>query len=654
MIVGVLLRHYKNYSGLNFVPVTSNLDDKLSIYAGINGVGKTAILESLNYFFNDVPWILTKNTKRNEAFVAPLFLLPKSSFKKNTNVYKEMEKQSNSLWNYDITKVKQSTPEINKIIELRDSLKSSNKNDEFFLLLPFKYPFGREEARELKSIQTLYGERGEQEDDSKLDYSEIVKTLQDLYCYIYLPVERDVKTTTSLHNAEMQRLMGKNILTEIENILSTNVKVDDAGNERDVKLVDAINFRLESFISSINDSVGKIDSGYNYKVGRGTKKELQSKDIRDKIVEAYFNVRVLKKHSKSVNELSSGEQRIALIDIVYAFLTNADRPEKKVIFAIDEPEVSMHTSTSFEQFRRIADLANIYNYQTLITSHWYGFLPLSQRGNIHCLECTAKGVPEFSTFSLLHSIEQRKKFPDDIQLKSYFDLVSSIISVTRGQKINWLICEGPDDKLYLGRMLKDKKIPNLVILPVGGAGNVIKIFNYLGLPLNDKTEAKKLKGKIFCLIDTDASRVPFDSVSDIADSILRIRRLQQKDDTINFVKLEAGGEYTPTELEDCLDSKIYYEAVKEFIDALDDDDYEEIKTIFSFFDYDNQVKHANVSNNLSFLKLNDLQGSKKENIIYDLIMDNHQNKYEIATKYIEIYEDKDAPQWIGEIAEFYK
>ncbi len=43
-----------------------------------HGVGKSSILEALDTFFNGREWVLTKDSKREEAILSPLFLIKKS------------------------------------------------------------------------------------------------------------------------------------------------------------------------------------------------------------------------------------------------------------------------------------------------------------------------------------------------------------------------------------------------------------------------------------------------------------------------------------------------------------------------------------------------------------------------------------------------
>ena len=59
----------------------------------------------------------------------------------------------------------------------------------------------------------------------------------------------------------------------------------------------------------------------------GSRRKLTAKDIREKILEAYFPLRTLKVQGHSVEQLSSGEQRRAIIDVIYSVL-GANRDKK--------------------------------------------------------------------------------------------------------------------------------------------------------------------------------------------------------------------------------------------------------------------------------------------------------------------------------------
>lgn len=78
MIAAILIRNYKNYANLNFISIANDIENMFSMFIGNNGVGKSAVLEAID-FFNNRTWNVTQGTKKTEAYVCPLFLVPKSS-----------------------------------------------------------------------------------------------------------------------------------------------------------------------------------------------------------------------------------------------------------------------------------------------------------------------------------------------------------------------------------------------------------------------------------------------------------------------------------------------------------------------------------------------------------------------------------------------
>jgi recombinational DNA repair ATPase RecF len=56
MIIGTLLRHYKTYKGIHFIPCSESPNFTFNAYVGTNGVGKSSILEALNVYFNGGEW----------------------------------------------------------------------------------------------------------------------------------------------------------------------------------------------------------------------------------------------------------------------------------------------------------------------------------------------------------------------------------------------------------------------------------------------------------------------------------------------------------------------------------------------------------------------------------------------------------------------
>ena len=240
----------------------------------------------------------------------------------------------------------------------------------------------------------------------------------------------------------------------------------------------------------------KLEGNYFYDTGDEGTKKLTLNSLVDTILETYFKKRVLMKGSrnetklsKKMSELSAGEKRESLINLVYVFLRDVVERESIFIIGIDEPENSLHTAICYEQFEKLKKIS--INTQVLITTHWYGFLPIVDKVLIHFLrnevKDTVRGEEEEICF--YHKADlylypyQTKNIPKDFTLKSTNDLIQSIFHSLKAQNpYSWLICEGPSDKIYLDYFLKEeKKTTNLHIIPVGGIELVKKFYKYCKL-----------------------------------------------------------------------------------------------------------------------------------------------------------------------------
>ena len=67
MIVGLFLRYFKTYQGINYIPLSD--EDRFCGVLGDNGVGKSSILEALDVFFNDKAWNFNLATKKSGLLV---------------------------------------------------------------------------------------------------------------------------------------------------------------------------------------------------------------------------------------------------------------------------------------------------------------------------------------------------------------------------------------------------------------------------------------------------------------------------------------------------------------------------------------------------------------------------------------------------------
>lgn len=439
----------------------------------------------------------------------------------------------------------------------------------------------------------------------------------------------------------MQDLMSEDITKKIDTALTSK----NLGVSKKISVIDSVNESLDSFVNEINGKIQKIDSSYSFSVEQSKKKKLTASDVREQIIKSYFNIRTLKKNRKDISQHSSGEQRKALIDVASAFLADNVATEKCVILAIDEPEASMHTSSCFDQFERIAGLAE--HHQCLITTHWYGFLPTIQNGNLHHVSKQDNDMPSIASFDLANYLEDKRAFPEDVELKSYFDFVASVLSLMKAGNNNWIFCEGSDDVNYIKAHLSAESLADLKlrIMPLGGIGNVIKIYEYLFVPFTENVEKKSLQGKILCVTDTDENRLSAQFNNGSENKSLAIKRLQRDaKGVVSLVSFDTQGLYSATFIEDAANANVFLAACKKVAEIKGlKVESEKLLTI----NYENE-KYANI-----FAGDDWLDSTKDRNLIREFVKD---NKVSISCEYSKLMFSYAASQdlaWVKDITDFF-
>lgn len=649
MIIGLFLRHYKIYNNINNIPISNNLQNKLSLFIGNNGVGKSSILEALNTFFNNGYWNRTKGEKQDQTFICPIFLINKEKFNNFFNLSNEdisvLEIISKYMYSLEVSSINKESKEF---VNTRDSM-DLNQGEFYLLILGSNFKdrnkvyFGSSFDKDIR-VKII-----EEFPNYKID--KLLTLIKSYYTLIYIPVESKTDEILKLEAKEMQKLMNKNILETIETVL-TEKRIHKVNNNKrsTLGLVSVINQTLNTFMDDINNQIKTIDDDYSFKVEEGYKKNLTASDLRDEILKAYFAIRTLKKSGKEIFELSSGEQRIALIDIATAFIKNNTDSKGEVVLAIDEPEASLHISKCFNQFKRIERLSHLENIQVLITTHWYGSLPTLQNGTLNHIQFDEK--INFKTFSLDNYLEQRRDFPDDIDLKSFFELVSTIISSIKSDNTKWLIVEGSDDYLYFDNYL-GSKIKDLVILPVGGCGNVIKVYEYLFAPFCEKIEKGILENsKVLCIIDSDINQKSTNLVNGKIEKSLKISRLQNFDNEISLQNLTNIGNYSPTTIEDCLNPTLFYEAIKEVL--LNEET--EFVSYFNQFEFNSEFLSSRLSGENSLLMPIDVEAYKNKKQLLDKI-NSPEIKNKIAKTYCKLLMDNEnlkVPKLFEIVSDFFE
>ncbi|NQZ06719.1 MAG: AAA family ATPase [Algicola sp.] len=674
MIIGLFLKHVKAYKGINFVPV--GVKYRFVTYVGENGAGKSSILEALDAFFNCKAYPINKGaisdsirTQGNEPFITPIFLIDKSRVPRQK---KEFEKISHFFWAVKKTDLHSGVRNsMAEFFSLREQLQkeNSNYNETHYLIvagetnltsnapIPYFASFQGEdcfathildEQSKIKSDNESVGitekveKKGKSDRAERLakllittDWKKFLNELKHVYSFVYFPVELEVESFTKIETSEMQKIFDKHLKSEIEKSLS-KVNLNKVGG---------INKTLNGFVTEIEEI---LNNEYCYHTGQDRYNTVTKSDLVNKILEVYFQKRVLNKKSAEgltkVSELSAGEKRQALIHLVYAFLKRNKERDQLVIIGIDEPENSLHTTLCYDQFEKLKEISE--NNQILITTHWYGFLPIISNGYAHFLSTkdTKDKKISFESYDLYdyrarvkkQVEESRNRMPANFVLKSTYDLVQSIFySLKKDSPYNWIICEGVSEKIYFEYFFKAEiEQHNLRILPMGGQSNVIRLYTYLVTPMAEEDTA----GKVYCLVDTDQTRCR--EIGNGRKNI-QIRRLCNRgaNDKTSLLTLDHS-DTSPTDIEQALYPTVFIEAMNRLTDS----------------EKDLSQKFVSLVGNTDFIKNFrdlELEAFFKEN--------KGENKVLFAKRYVDVAAETDEgsndiitiPPWVGEIKKFF-
>jgi predicted ATP-dependent endonuclease of OLD family len=485
------------------------------------------------------------------------------------------------------------------------------------------------------------------DDDIKKSVSKKIIELKDkvlnLYNYIYIPAEIPIDEFLRIESHGMHSLMGYGVREELEQLLKSKFKlIDGTGKTKTQSILEIINNNLELFLDKVQKTIKNIEEGYDFDKEYKAKANITTNHLADIIINNYFSKRKLKKENKLLTNLSSGERKKSLIDISYAFLKNSkdnlQENQKQIILAIDEPETSLHTAACYDQFERLEDLASNFNIQLLVTTHWYGCLPIVLKGNVVHITKTFKNnninisVTNYNLYKIRVDITNTNhliKETLDYSLKSYNDLAQSILFslLNEVSAYNWILCEGNTDKIYLEHMLNsfiiDKKIR---IIPLGGASKVNKFYNLLLPHFEDKEIKNKFFGKVICLIDTDAEKLTInEKISNEHKNIQYFRLLQNQDeDKLNLVNVNDNTHSPVTTIEDSLDSNTFFITLK---DLINENNYPELNEVIS------NIK-VNENQKLPHLYFN-LRPNEKKMLDDFFDGNNGENKVKFALKYVE-------------------
>lgn len=638
MVIGLFLKNYKVYNGLKFIPLSNGT--YFSALFGPNGVGKSSVLEALDTFFNDREWNIFKGNTgyMNTSYIVPVFLIKKEELKKtgkqNQEYYNLIKKISDYTW--ALENLHGSSTEATSFIGFKEELKTNIDIQQYFLfplgiMYGSKSPYFGSFQRDENFLQ-IFGiekqqidnqtERTKFEDESIGKYfqnnSLFLDFVRENFYYAYIPTETNISQYTKLETRNMQMFMHKDVGEEISKAIG-------------FKNLNSINNHLKDFVEEISTKL----ENYTYKKPIGGKSNLTMQDLIDTIIIAFFSIRVLttKKGNISIDQMSSGEKRKALIDVAFAFLDSQHQQNKKIILAIDEPEISLHISACFEQFEKLKNISK-NNHQVMITTHWYGFLPIIYNGlgiNIVRNEAERDSLIQYYDLSKyqeeIRLARNKQKLPYDVKLKGKYDLIQSVISSLNSDiPYNYIFVEGSSDKIYLEYYLSDFiESKNLRIIPVGGAKEVINIVRNINLSITESDAC--VNGKVLGITDTDEQLIRVEDFKDLNNVKLKRLQFDKKTKDIKLINIDSNPVSPATDIEDALDPVLFWKILKSFI-TTDDKNY-------SFILDSESNEEAKCSYNVI-----DYTESQREKIREFFKSDNNKRKVDFANKYISTKIDK--------------
>lgn len=640
MIVGVNLRNFKTYSGLNYIPLTHG--GTFCGLVGNNGIGKSSVLEALDCLFNTKPWNFNIITKKSgfittRPHVVPMYLVEKARI---SETQKEIaQKISEYIWGLEESDViSQNRGQFKTFSAQREVLNRDFGQDEY-LLLPLGWSFDGIPNLSLfntKKFGELFDDDfdkiAQQLSDEKLgQFHELTNEVQSLYEFIYIPKDIDPDNFTQLETKEIQSLMGQT-LNEIVAKCVPQSKIQD------------INRDLNNFI----DSLSYVLKEYSFRTVGERQVNLRKHDVYKLIVEAYFNIRRLHKkegnHWLEMSALSSGEKQKAIIELAYHFLKSYRNDTQSIVLGIDEPESSLHMSACYDQFNKLFEVSALCQ-QLLFTTHWYGFIPTVESGSV----CVISKMDKDHLFDLVsisgyresvkQSIKQSKgQLPFDIRLKSINDFTQSVVtSILTDEPYNWLICEGSSEKIYFEAYLADiKEEKKLRIIPVGGATEVKRVYNNLQVAYEEFK--KDIQGKVILVSDTDAELVQYPTRDELKNLICYRIVNDTSERKTKLAKMNSNPVSPKTEIEDALNGKLFFETLCEF-----KADFPELENVLSDI--------SAPSEEAVYFEL-DLSPSKSK--LLENFFDAGNNKFDFAKKYVtKIGNSYMVPDWIDKIKGLY-
>ena len=534
-IIGVGLRYYKCYEATEIVPLFFD-QQKFIGFIGENGVGKSAVIEALHSFFTNQDWIRNKTGKKGETtcLVAPIISFEEGELSK---------KKFNSA---EIEKIKQYSKTIIKNIKNKIVFKETSTAVYASCAL-----FQNGNLKVFDGGQTI------NEEDALA--KKIKELILSSFRYIYIKAEVDIDSTTDINSKTLEFIKGSGVVGEITSILE-GITIIDNGNKK--RISEIINNRVINYLDTeVIKKLQEVDKNYNYKnLKTGAISQISEKHISELATQALFNNRELAKMIKGkyigISDMSSGQRRRALLDFVLVMISNLEEGDrKKIILAIDEPELSVDASSRIQQFENLYKTSK--NGPSIVfTTHWYGWIAQLIEGNAILIKELDEGR-DISSSSIDKFLEKNTQQKVPYEMRMMFDFLSSVGSWAElDSKKKFIICEGITDYNFI-----IKHFPDYKVIPVRGINEVVrlyKIFNDYYFRVDKKPE------NIVLLIDTDPEKAA--DLKDLKGS--NLKRISR--DNSGNVKIvdnldNYSGKYS---IEDILSPKPFLAALKSSLDKL--------------------------------------------------------------------------------------
>ena len=262
MIAGVILRNFKTYRGLNYLPL-SNGSNYCGLI-GLNGIGKSSILEALECFFNNIKkWNRNMDAnKAEQSYVMPVFIFEKGFFRdKEQSSF--AEKYSDTIRTFIGNEIPTTIHIQRKYIweQIKKQLETFPLDDNS-LIIPvgidengvvvesiigdifdyyekIDYPWGQNADKE----RIEYNQRIENRNEKIKNYlTSLIVTIKDVITYIYIPKDIEPERFVKFETEEIQHLIGSNLVDIVKKQL-TRTEIDD------------ISRNLRAFIDNLSNSL---------------------------------------------------------------------------------------------------------------------------------------------------------------------------------------------------------------------------------------------------------------------------------------------------------------------------------------------------------------------------------------------------------------